>query len=166
MLVVDQGKDMVYGVRGFSKYGSGGSFTEDIVRVGETGYTLFSNKTTDTPANGPAERRGKGASTKKKGGASQPNGWSQPISLRAMAMIAGRENLYVIGVEDKSGGQDYWKYLEGREGGLLVVHSKSNGKQCFKCKLDSAPVFDGLSAAGEQVFVIGKDGSVICMGAL
>ncbi len=80
-------------------------------------------------------------------------------------MIAGRENLYVVGVEDKSSGRDYWKYLEGREGGLLVVHSKSDGKQRYKCELDFAPVFDGLSAAGKQVFVIGKNGSVVCMGA-
>ncbi len=168
MLTLDQEENTAYGVRGFSRYPANGSFTEDIARVGETGYTLFANKTSSGPGTdaGSAKRRGKGSSEKKNGGASKLNGWIQPVPLRPMAMIAGRENLYVVGVEDKSGGQDYWKYLEGREGGLLVVHSKSDGKQRFKCALDSAPVFDGLSAAGEQIFVIGKDGSVICMGAL
>ena len=157
--------DTVYGVRGFANYPANGSFTEDIARVGETGYTLFANKTSSGPDAdvGSANRRGKGSSEKD---GPELNGWSQSVPLRPMAMIAGRDNLYVVGVEDKSGGQDYWKYLEGREGGLLVVHSKSDGKQRFKCALDSAPVFDGLSAAGEQVFVTGKDGSVICMGAL
>ena len=93
------------------------------------------------------------------------NDWSQPIGLRPLAMIAGRENLCVVGVEDRSGEQDYWKYLEGRAGGILAVHSRSDGKQRFTCVLDSAPVFDGLSAAGDQVFLSCKDGSVICMGA-
>ena len=80
-------------------------------------------------------------------------------------MVAGRESLCVAGVEDKSGEKDYWKYLEGRAGGVLAVHSRDDGKQLSKCVLDSAPVFDGMSAAGDQVFVSCKDGSVIRMGA-
>lgn len=168
MCLVDIGKDTVYGVRGFSKYGAGGSYTEDVVRVGETGYTLISNKTSGspTPVDGPSKRRGGGSPEKKKGRASKLNGWSEPIPLRPLAMVAGRESLCVVGVEDKSGEQDYWKYREGRAGGVLAVHSRSDGKQRFKCVLDSAPVFDDLSAAGNQVFVSCKDGSVICMSGV
>ena len=81
-------------------------------------------------------------------------------------MLAGRENLCIVGVADKSGQKDYWKYLEGRAGGVLAIHSKSDGKQRFKCVLDSAPVFDGLSAASDQIFVSCRDGSVICMEAV
>ena len=167
MLVVDTDKETVYGVRGFSKYGAGGSYTEDVARVGETGYVLFANKTSGnhTTVDGPSKRRGKSPSTKKRGRASPLNDWSQPIGLRPLAMIAGRKNLCVVGVEDRSGEQDYWKYLEGRAGGILAVHSRSDGKQSYACVLDSAPVFGGLSAAGAQVFVSCKDGSVICMGA-
>jgi hypothetical protein len=167
MLVVDTDKEMVYGVRGFSKYGAGGSYTEDVARVGETGYTLFANKASgnQTAVDGPSKRRSRGSSAKKRGRTSPLNGWSQPIPLRPLAMVAGRENLCVVGVEDRSGEQDYWKYLEGRAGGVLAVHSRSDGKQSFTCVLDSAPVFDGLSTAGAEVFVSCKDGSVMCMGA-
>lgn len=161
-LVIDQENQTVYGVRGFSKYGSGGSFTEDIARIGETGHTLFSNQTTGGPdsADGQAKRRGK-----EKSSGSKPNGWNQSIEMRPLAMVAGRENLCVVGVADKLDEQDYWKHLEGRAGGILAIHSRSDGSQRSSCILDSAPVFNGLAAAGDQVFVSGNDGSVICLGA-
>ncbi len=99
-------------------YTAKGSFTEDIARVGETGYTLFANKASSGPGAdaGSVKRRGKGLPATE-------NLWSQPVPLRPLAMVAGREHLCVVGVEDKSGEQDYWKYLEGRAGGVLAVHS-------------------------------------------
>jgi hypothetical protein len=106
MLALDQKKDMVFGVKGFSKYGSGGSYTEDIGRVGETRYTLFCNKTSGspTPVDGPSKRRGQASSATE-------NLWTQPIPLRPLAMVAGGENLCVVGVEDRSSEQVKWTRL-------------------------------------------------------
>ncbi len=50
----------------------------------------------------------------------------------------------------------------GKRGGLLWVVSAEDGKKLAEYKLDSIPVFDGMSAAGGRLLMSMKDGSVVC----
>ena len=53
----------------------------------------------------------------------------------------------------------------GRKGGLLRAVSTTDGKKLAECRLDSIPVFDGMSAADGKVLVSLVNGSVVCYGA-
>jgi len=53
--------------------------------------------------------------------------------------------------------------LEGRRGSLLWALSAPDGRRLAAWHLDSAPVFDGLVAAGSRLFLATIDGKVICL---
>jgi hypothetical protein len=54
---------------------------------------------------------------------------------------------------------------EGRKGGTLWTLSAASGEKLAEYKLESPPVFNGMAAAGGQLFVTLKSGTVLCMGA-
>jgi len=56
---------------------------------------------------------------------------------------------------------DAWR---GKRGGLVRVVSCETGEKLGECKLDSIPVFDGMSAADGKLFLATIDGKVVCMG--
>jgi len=53
---------------------------------------------------------------------------------------------------------------EGKRGGLLRVVSRQTGEKLGQCKLDSVPLFDGMSAADGKLFIVTMDGKVVCIG--
>ncbi len=55
--------------------------------------------------------------------------------------------------------------LEGNLGGRLWAVSAADGKPLARCKLESAPVFDGMAAAGGKLFLAALDGKVLCLSA-
>ncbi|MFC1497607.1 PQQ-binding-like beta-propeller repeat protein [Verrucomicrobiota bacterium] len=162
LLVVGESENTIYGIKGQTGYKVSGSHSESVFKVADSGYQLFANK-----KSGRAEVKDlSDKQDKKKGGTEDTstwkNSWNVNIPLRVMAMLADRNNLYLAGVADKTDEQDYWKYLEGRAGGIFAVYSKVDGKKIFQIELDSPPVFDGLSAANGKVFISLKDGNVVC----
>ena len=52
-----------------------------------------------------------------------------------------------------------------REGGLLEVHAKDDGKRIAQYQLRSTPIHDGMAAAGGRLFMTLTDGTVICLAA-
>ncbi len=54
--------------------------------------------------------------------------------------------------------------FEGRKGALMWAVNKSDGKKMAEYKLDSAPVFDGMSAANGRLYISTQDGRLLCMG--
>ena len=48
--------------------------------------------------------------------------------------------------------------------GLWDVVSAADGSQLAGGQLPSAPVFDGMAAAGGRLFIALTDGSVVCLG--
>ena len=52
----------------------------------------------------------------------------------------------------------------GREGSLLCAVDRSNGTVLTRCRLDAAPVFDGMIAADGRLFMASTDGKVQCFG--
>ncbi len=54
--------------------------------------------------------------------------------------------------------------FEGRKGALMWAVNKSDGKKMAEYKLDSSPVFDGMSAANGRLYLSMKNGRVLCFG--
>jgi hypothetical protein len=59
--------------------------------------------------------------------------------------------------------EDPWGHVQGRMGGVLSLYAKSDGAKITEIPLDAAPVFDGLSAARENVFLVTELGEVLCL---
>ena len=57
--------------------------------------------------------------------------------------------------------------LETRTGqrgdALLWAVSTENGETLKQCKLDSQPVFDGMAAANGKLYIVQKNGKLVCM---
>ena len=53
--------------------------------------------------------------------------------------------------------------LGGRMGSNLMLISHEDGSTMSNLHLGSAPVFDGMSAAGNNIFVATKDSRIICL---
>jgi hypothetical protein len=54
---------------------------------------------------------------------------------------------------------------EGSRGGLLWAVSEADGQRLAELKLDSPPVWDGMSAAQSRLFLSTIDGRVVCFAA-
>jgi hypothetical protein len=52
--------------------------------------------------------------------------------------------------------------LEGRKGALLWVVSASQGEKLAEYKLENLPVWDGMAAAEGGLYLVTKDGKVLC----
>ncbi|MFW6124913.1 MAG: PQQ-binding-like beta-propeller repeat protein [Pirellulales bacterium] len=53
----------------------------------------------------------------------------------------------------------------GARGGTLWVVSGESGQKLAAYPLDSPPVFDGMIAAADRLYVVTQDGRVLCLGA-
>jgi len=51
----------------------------------------------------------------------------------------------------------------GKKGALLWVVAAEDGQKLAEHKLDSPPIFDGLSVAGGRLYVSTQDGRLLCM---
>jgi len=54
--------------------------------------------------------------------------------------------------------------FEGKKGSLLWAVNKKDGKKLDEYKLDSKPVWDGMTAANGRLYLSLKNGSVLCLG--
>ena len=53
--------------------------------------------------------------------------------------------------------------LAGERGGILQMVSTKDGQKLAEYKLDVPPLFDGMIAANEKLFIATMDGSVVCL---
>ncbi len=106
--------------------------------------------------------------------------WTEDIPLQARAMVLARQTLFVAGPPDvaneekafyrldQAGVQEQLARqsaaLEGKEGALLWAVNTSNGEKLATFKLDSPPVWDGMSAARNKLFLATLSGQVLCLG--
>ncbi len=115
----------------------------------ETRWTIFQDAAVDK---GPGFTR------------SAPARWTAWVTVRVEAMALAGERLFIAGTPDVVPEDDPLAALEGRMGGLLQVVSASDGAVIAEYPLPARPVFDGLSAARERLFIATADGQVLCMG--
>jgi hypothetical protein len=90
--------------------------------------------------------------------------WSCNIPLRVRAMVIAGEKLFVAGTPDIVPEDDPLAAFNGERGSRLLVVSSQNGEKMAEYKLESLPVFDGMIAAGNNLYIAMKDGSITCLG--
>lgn len=90
--------------------------------------------------------------------------WSVQVPVRIMAMVNAPGALFAAGTPDIVDPDEPWAALSGKRGGRLLIISKKNGKILKGGRtLRAAPVLDGLAAAHKRLFVVMKNGDLICM---
>jgi outer membrane protein assembly factor BamB len=136
-------------------------------------YHLFCQQRTSAARESEVDRKGKPA--KKKQPRAGQTVWNRDCPLIVRAMALDGERLALAGPLDR--GQkdpDLLAYrnnaealasFEGRQGAFLQVVSTGDGRQLSQLELPAMPVFDGLSTAGERIYISLKNGSVICLEA-
>ena len=94
---------------------------------------------------------------------SNTESWNVRIPIRGRALVATDERVFVAGPPDVIDPVDPLGAFEGRLGGMLWVFSSDKGEKLAEHELDSPPVFDGMAAAGERLYVSTRAGEVICL---
>jgi outer membrane protein assembly factor BamB len=130
---------------------------------GERGYLLYADRNDNEPI---LDHRTQG--TTKGWGflRAEPPVWHQWVPVRVRGMALAGQNLFIAGPPDVVDPDDPMAAFEGRKGGLLWAVSASDGTRQAGCRLESPPVFDGLIAAQDRLFLSLRDGRVICMQAM
>ncbi|MBL7187722.1 MAG: PQQ-binding-like beta-propeller repeat protein [Phycisphaerae bacterium] len=90
--------------------------------------------------------------------------WKRSVSIRISAMAVTKQTLLLAGVPDKVEPQDPYAAFEGRMGGVLLILDKKTGQTLSEILLESPPVWDGMSIAGDRIFLALENGSVVCLG--
>jgi outer membrane protein assembly factor BamB len=94
----------------------------------------------------------------------KPPKWAVQTPVRVRAMVLAGETLFAAGPPDLLDPEDPLAAFEGRKGGILQLLSAVDGSVIAEHKLDSPPVFDGMIAARERLFISTRDGRLLCMG--
>ena len=131
-------KTTAYGVKPFA---ATARHDRAIFRPGTNGYTLFA-------AGRPGHARR----------------WAVKVPVRVTAMVLAGKTLLAAGTPDVVPADDPWAALEGRAGGRLLAVSAVDGKTLGGLKLDGPPVYDGMAAVGGRVFLVQKNGNIVCLG--
>jgi hypothetical protein len=94
----------------------------------------------------------------------KPPKWAVSTPVRVRAMVLAGETLFAAGPPDLLDPEDPLAAFEGRRGGILQVLSTLDGSVIAEHKLGSPPVFDGMIAARERLYISTRDGRLLCMG--
>jgi hypothetical protein len=76
-------------------------------------------------------------------------------------MVLSDKTLFVAGPRLDS--EQLAESFNGDKGVVLQAVSTSDGRTLSELELNSIPVFDGLAAAGGQLFLATKDGKLTCL---
>ena len=106
--------------------------------------------------------------------------WTLDVPVLVRAMVKAGDTLFVAGPPDlvdepmalAAFSQEATQKLlarqaaalDGAEGAALWAVSAADGTKRAELKLDSPPVFDGMAAANERLFLATQDGKVLCFG--
>jgi len=107
--------------------------------------------------------------------------WSNELAVQVTAMALADKTLFVAGPPDlvdeeaaaraignpetKKKLAEQEAALEGQRGSLLAAVAAGDGARLAAYRLESAPVFDGMAAAGGRLYLSMLDGSVLCLGS-
>jgi outer membrane protein assembly factor BamB len=107
-------------------------------------------------------------------------GWTvrMPLQMYAMVMagdtlfVAGTPDVVIPGLRETKDRKERAKLIASLpeetfnpKGGELWAFSAADGKELSTLKLDAAPVFDGMAAAGGKLYLSTRDGRLRCFGA-
>lgn len=121
-------------------------------------HTLFADDNANEPVlTDEAARRERGSMSRR-----QPPKWSVTIPVRARGMVLAGDTLFLAGPPEVIDPDDPYGAFEGRQGGRLWAVSTADGSQRAEYTLDAPPVFDGLIAAQQNLFMTTIDHVVSC----
>ena len=99
-------------------------------------------------------------------------------SLHVRAMVLADKTLFIAGPPDVIDEEEAFynpndegvlakldnqsAALEGQSGALLFAVSASNGKKLAEYQLDSLPIFDGMAAANNRLYLATENGKILC----
>lgn len=89
--------------------------------------------------------------------------WFKWVKLRITAMTLAGDTLFVAGPPDIFDPTDPMASFEGRKGVQLWAVSTKDGEKLSEIRLPALPIFDGMITAGGKLFVVLRDGGVICL---
>ena len=104
--------------------------------------------------------------------------WTKDVAAFARGMVLAGGTLFVAGPPDVIDEQQVFKQindpkvrqsladqaaaLNGKKGALLLAVAAADGKKLAQYDIDSAPVFDGMAAAGGRLYLSTVEGNVLC----
>ncbi|HID77104.1 MAG TPA: methyltransferase domain-containing protein [Planctomycetaceae bacterium] len=91
-----------------------------------------------------------------------PPKWSSTIPLRVTAMVSAGDKIFLAGPPDVVPEDDPLASFDGRLGARLRVVAKHTGQQLREYELEELPVFDGMCAAAERLYLATANGSLLC----
>ncbi|HID22983.1 MAG TPA: hypothetical protein EYP14_11365, partial [Planctomycetaceae bacterium] len=105
--------------------------------------------------------------------------WTETVPMFVRAMVLADGKLFIAGPPDLVDEERAFRNIRdpevqkrlaeqadayaGRKGGLLWTVSASTGRKLGEVSLPAPPVFDGLAAAQERLFLSTTDGQVLCL---
>jgi len=90
--------------------------------------------------------------------------WNRRVPIRAHGMLLANKHLYLAGPPDLPAGAGAYEAMIGKRGALFRVVATDDGESLAEFKMKEVPVFDGLIAAGERLYMATMDGTLICFG--
>jgi outer membrane protein assembly factor BamB len=165
--------DRAFGIKKFEKMNPNTAF----FTPGEKGYEMYCSDPADRPPAKPPMNPRKKRPPAKVGPTGRPSTgsntrfekpgkrlWQVRVPVRVIAMVRTGRTLFAAGTPDVLEEKDPYAAYEGRRGGVLLAVSVSAGKILGKYELESAPVYDGMAAAGGRLYISTVDGKVRCFG--
>ena len=126
-----------------------------------SGYNLIADRNTTKPVLDVMDigaEKGRGFSR------TELPAWSRKIPIRVHGMLLARERLYLAGAPDLPSEQSAYEAMIGKRGSLFRVVSTADGGTAAEFEMEEVPVFDGLIAAGNRLYMSTMDGTLICFG--
>jgi len=148
-----------YSVKVFDRRGPGNHFRSAYFKPG-SGYLLCADDNSNEPQQ---SAKVKGAERERPDQIRQkPAKWTRRIPVRVRAMVLADRTLLVAGPPDVIPANDPLAALQGRKGAALWAVSTRDGETLAEYKLAHPPVFDGMAAAGNALFIVLTSGEVVC----
>ena len=148
------GKDVAYGVEVYSSRGA-----NTVFMPGAKAYRLRCMPLKVTAR----DSKSKQATGRRRQQGPKPL-WEQRLGIRVTAMVRAGDTIFVAGAPDVVDPKDPHGAWEGRKGGVLAAFAAGDGKRLAEYKLAAPPVWDGMAAAGGQLFISTRNGDIVCMG--
>jgi hypothetical protein len=129
---------------------------------GKYGYLLFADDNDNEPVLDDKDwGRDKGTGFTR----SEAPVWHRWVPVRIRAMTLANKRLFIAGPPDKIDPKDTLATFENRGEALLWVYDSESGERTAEYDLKATPVFDGMIAGPNRIFMSMSDGSVVCMTA-
>ncbi len=91
--------------------------------------------------------------------------WAEWLPVRIRGMVLTDSTLFIAGPPDVLEPDAPLAAFKGLKGATLRAVSPADGETLTEYALESQPVFDGLIAAGDCLYLTLRDGRVVCMAA-